>query len=323
MLSNEQLEEKAEELRAIEDATADAVTEILGPIIRTLIATAVALWPGDDATREAQQRALKRLNTRVLQPPMAQVRARIKSGAREALTAGLSVALEEAEEAGVDVPDVDDLPPRVTHLSPILHARVDALEAVMRSKLLKTDVLIKHSMTMTDVLESLAVAKQGLNVAVMVARTTTNEASNEAITAVAREVDDLVSVWRSERDACLHCLAYQGQIDTGDGYPEGRTFGKTALDTGPVSGPPLHPNCRCTQSLVHKDAASPLAKALEREAKRSVLRGWSLESESEKSRLDAAKRLVDRGTTLPKSVQEYARRSVKSGGFGRGRRPPT
>lgn len=323
MKSEEELERAAEELLAIEEATALEVEKLLGPIMRRIIAAAVALWPGDDATREEQQRALARLNVESLQPPMAQVRRAIKTGAREALVHGLEVAREEADAAGVSVPEVADLPPRVTHLSPRLHARVDALEAVMRSKLLKTKILMKHSTTLTDVIEGLSVAKQGVNVAVMTARTTTNEASNEAITEVSSTSDDLVSVWRAERDACLHCLAYQGEIDHGSGYPDGLTFAKTALDTGSVANPPLHPNCRCTQSLVHRSEAKALAQALKREAKRSVLRGWSLESESEKARLDAAKRLLARGTTLPKSVKDYAKRSIDKGGFGRGRRPPT
>jgi hypothetical protein len=63
------------------------------------------------------------------------------------------------------------------------------------------------------------------------------------------------------------------------------------------------------------------AEALRREADRSVLRGFSLESESMKTRIDAADRLVSRGVDAPKSVIAYARRSIKVGVFPTRGRP--
>jgi hypothetical protein len=76
--------------------------------------------------------------------------------------------------------------------------------------------------------------------------------------------------------------------------------------------PPLHPNCRCHIEI----GISPdYAEALQREAKRSILKGFKMESESEKVRLEAAKRLLETETGMPKSVEKYAERSVKRGKF--------
>lgn len=318
----EQLDGWAARLLGIEQSTEADVGDVFQPILNRLFGLGVALWPGDEATLDEQQEVLERLNVDELQEAVPRARQAIKRGATRALSHGLDVALEEAHAAGARVKP-DALPPSTRHISAAIHTRVDALEVVMRSKLAKTKVLLRHATTQVDVLESLAVANQGVNYAKQVARQATNEASNDALTTVSHHVDVLVSVWRAERDACVHCLAYQGHIDDGKGYPEGLTFGSKPLDTGKVAKPPLHPNCRCTQSLVHKDVVQPLAKSLKREAKRSVLRGWSRPSESEKTRLDAAKRLVQSGNTLPKSVNQYAEAAIKRGEFARGRTPPT
>lgn len=317
-----QLEGWAERLLGIEEATENDVSDVFQPIINRLFGLGVALWPGDDATLADQQEMLDRLNVDELIPAMTRARQAIKRGASVALNHGLDVALEEARVAGAKVRP-SALPPSTRHISAAIHARTDALEAVMRSKVAKTKVMLRYATTQSDVLESLTIAQQGVNLAKQVARHSTNEASNDALTTVSHHVDVLVSVWRAERDACVHCLAYQGHIDDGKGYPAGLTFGAKPLNTDKVPKPPLHPNCRCTQSLVHKDVVMPLAKSLKREAKRSVLRGWSRPSESEAVRLAAAKRLVKNGNTLPKSVNAYAQAAIKRGEFARGRTPPT
>lgn len=318
----EKLDGWAAKLLGIEQDTESDVEAVFQPILNRLFGLGVALWPGDDATLAEQQDILERLNVDELVTAVPRARQAIKRGASVALSHGLDVALEEAHAAGARVKP-DALPPATRHISTAIHARVDALEAVMRSKVMKTKILLRHATTQSDVLESLAVAQQGVNVAKQVARHSTNEASNDALTTVSHHVDSVVSVWRAERDACVHCLAYQGQIDDGKGYPAGLTFADKPLSHDKVAKPPLHPNCRCTQSLVHKDVVVPLAKSLKREAKRSVLRGWSRPSESESVRLAAAKRLVQNGNTLPKSVNEYAKAAIKRGEFARGRTPPT
>ena len=78
-------------------------------------------------------------------------------------------------------------------------------------------------------------------------------------------------------------------------------------------------NCRCT---VEPLRAQEFADALRREADRSVLRGFSLESESMKVRIDAARRLLaDPNLVAPKSVIDFARRAVRNGAFPTRGRP--
>lgn len=130
------------------------------------------------------------------------------------------------------------------------------------------------------------------------AQTAANEAT---ISAAAQAESKLVVV--PERDACVECQSRGG--DTGEAA------------TG--DPPPFHPRCRC-ELQEYVDEAVP--KALKREAVRSVLRGFSLPSESEAARLRAAKELLRKKPTAPASVKAYAERAVREGRFPRGRATP-
>lgn len=150
-------------------------------------------------------------------------------------------------------------------------------------------------------------------------------------------------LWVAEPDACVVCLALSGHLadpNTGEWFDEEATFGKpgSAMRVWPpgqpLKGPPRHPHCRCVPELWfgaslpvgHPGETSlynapdlaaqvDLPAALRREAKRSVLYGWSLPSESGTVRLKAAERLLAKGAGLPKSVEERARKAVKAGKF--------
>lgn len=149
--------------------------------------------------------------------------------------------------------------------------------------------------------------------------TVINAAASLGAVHVAREVGGQL-MWVSERDACLHCLAYAGQIvDPGEEFEGGRTFGDKPLSEAPLKGPPLHPYCRCRLSvwLGSREGVGDVEapEALEREAWRTVLRGWSPYA-SEPARIRAADRLLDNlPGQMPKSVQEYARQAIKRGYF--------
>lgn len=148
--------------------------------------------------------------------------------------------------------------------------------------------------------------------------TLVNAAGNAGTTAVA-DAAGIPTVWVAETNACVDCLAYSGEVaDPGKTFPGGLTFGAKPRSTQAVTHPPLHPNCRCT---VEPLQSAEYAVALRREAERSVLRGFSLESESMKTRLDAAGRLIENGVDAPKSVVAYARRSIKAGEFATRGRP--
>jgi hypothetical protein len=127
-------------------------------------------------------------------------------------------------------------------------------------------------------------------------------------------------IWEAERDACLHCLEFHGQRPS-DGsefgaFTESGLFAGKSLDFGAFDGhPPLHPHCRCR--LVPWNGDTELLEAWQREAERSVLRGWSLPSESAASRIRAVHRLLQRGSRLPRSVQARARQDIAASLQGR------
>lgn len=145
-----------------------------------------------------------------------------------------------------------------------------------------------------------------------------NRGGNEGTTRVA-DAAGLPTVWVAETDACVHCLAYSGRVaDPGKAFPGGLTYGRKSYYPDTIETPPRHPRCRCTVEPLH---SQEYADALRREADRSVLRGFSLPSESMKVRVEAAHDLVEAGVDAPKSVIEYARRSVKRGAFTTRGRP--
>lgn len=145
-----------------------------------------------------------------------------------------------------------------------------------------------------------------------------NRGGNEGSTAVA-DVAELATVWVAETDACVHCLAYSGVIaKPGEAFPGGLTYGRKSYYPDAIRTPPRHPRCRCT---VEPLIAREYATALRREADRSVLRGFSLESESMAVRVDAAERLLERGVDAPKSVIAFSRRAVRAGEFPTRGRP--
>lgn len=150
--------------------------------------------------------------------------------------------------------------------------------------------------------------------------TLVNQGGNEGSSATA-DLNDVATVWVAETNACVECLAYSGRVSQpGKPFPAGLTYGKRARSrrSGDVRMPPLHPNCRC---LVEPLNDREYAQALRREADRSVLRGFSLKSESMSVRVDAAERLLAKGVDAPKSVIAYAQKAVKAGEFPTRGRP--
>lgn len=148
--------------------------------------------------------------------------------------------------------------------------------------------------------------------------TLVNAAGNAGATAVA-DAAGLPTVWGAETNACVECLAYSGRVaKPGKTFPGGLTYGAKSYNTEPIPYPPRHPRCRCT---VEPLRSPEYAAALRREADRSVLRGFSLESERMSVRVDAAERLLARGVDAPKSVKAYAARAIKAGAFPTRGRP--
>lgn len=189
--------------------------------------------------------------------------------------------------------------------------------------------------TYPEVLAWLNNAQQALTGLERDTRWATNAAFNQGV----RELADLSGqsrMWIAERDACLHCLAYSGEIAPArQPYPAGLTYyidpagnpkPLKPYPVGHVWGPPLHPNCRCFQRPTPYLEGYPVmpweirlytpAQALKREAARVVLRG-AAGVDSLPARLRATSALLNRGSTLPKSVRERAARAVRRGRYGR------
>jgi hypothetical protein len=138
------------------------------------------------------------------------------------------------------------------------------------------------------------------------------EAGNRSVRQVA-DTAGLAVVWVAETDACVHCLAYSGRVShPGGQFPGGLTYGAKSYYPDPLETPPLHGRCRCRLEVLRDQS---YADALRREADRSVLRGFSLPSESMGVRIGAAQRLIDRGVDAPKTVLAFTRRAIKAGEF--------
>jgi hypothetical protein len=190
----------------------------------------------------------------------------------------------------------------------------DASKAVVEQTKTAEKVLLS-ARSRVDLEAGVAATSRAARRAEAIARWVATTMHAEGVNAVA-EAQKLPVVWVAERDGCLACAAYSGEVDRGNGFREGLTYGDRPLKTGPVEGPPLHPNCRCGLLVWDPNRPGPqVPAALKREARRSVVRGWSLPSESEASRLRAADRLLRSGAGLPKSVEAFGRRAVLRGRF--------
>jgi len=126
--------------------------------------------------------------------------------------------------------------------------------------------------------------------------------------------DDLATYAEARRDA-LHTLAGEVALDQVvhvERYAfHGEVFNLETEHGWYIGNGILTHNCRCHLEAQDDDVAA----ALKREADRSILRGFALESESERARLDAAERLLASGVRAPASVKRYAETAINRGGF--------
>jgi hypothetical protein len=167
-----------------------------------------------------------------------------------------------------------------------------------------------------DVTTLLARANQAVNTIGSTTRWVANRAVNEGAQAVA-DAAGVKRMWVAERDACLTCLAYAGNLaDPGAPFPAGLTFGDSSVVKHPLMAPPAHPNCRCRVQPwlgTEPQFGVELPTALKREAQRSVLRGDS-DYASRPAKQRAADRLLKTGLSgLPDIVKIRARRKVRAG----------
>lgn len=218
---------------------------------------------------------------------------------------------------------IDEPPKRVE-----MQLSEDVQEAI-RYTVEKVDQRIREAQTMVDRAQrwgdfsaAMGKANQAATAAKGGAEWVTNRAASDAVAEVEKGLAGFKRVWRSERTACVHCAAYAGVTAlTGQAFPGGLTYDEKPISVEPVPSPPLHGHCRCRQELIRVDDDA-IPEALKREARRSIAKGWSLESESEKTRLKAIEKLLAMGPDLPKTVVKQAEKTVRQQKI-RSRRVPT
>lgn len=322
-----------------------AVQDVVGPLrdrlselFRSLASRYVLLTGGLDRpiAEPAQALALRQIYTDGLADLRQHVEtARLADFASQAMNRGLDYANRYLPEP---VPaDAVTMPAEVIEAVEQLPQQVaekteDALNFADQTPLTGWDDLVRQ----------MGKAHQVPNSIERTVTTVVNRANGSAIrqAAVAKGASLL---WVAEPDACVICLALSGHVidpSSGDGFDEEATFGRpgSAPDVWPpgepLMEPPRHPYCRCHPELwfgPHVPEGGPeenalysrpgvaagvdLPAALRREAKRSVVYGWSLPSESNKIRLDAAGRLLQAGAGLPRTVEERAHKAVARGRF--------
>lgn len=313
------VESQGDDVLDAEEAAALAATQQLRAEIAVVVALALASWADDDDEQGSSLRlsVLRHTATslKAIEPKASSI---LRAQFRSALMLGAGHALDQLEEKATSLRAIT-LPPgiRMAARQADQHARVELRKAAAWL----TDRATAPR-TRSELQGALAGAQRAVSRTEATARWGVNAAHSAGVQAVA-EALGTDRLWVAERDACVHCAAYAGLIAHSDfPFQGGLTYGKKPLSFQPVPNPPLHPNCRCHIIAWRREWSHDYPRALEREARRSIARGFSLESESNRARLDAAQRLLNMGARLPESVQAYARTAVRKGKFPRGRRFP-
>lgn len=273
----------------------DAVDEL----IRALVELITGALPGNGPVRLAGD-ASKPAGIRVLDTEPEEFRAALRDAWAE-IPDLFETARQQAYDQGWDdVPDVD--PPSEQDYAAAERAE---LEQYWREQLTRLETLLDTE----DITEDVVAAK-AQRLIEQEASTQLSTAHSDGLTDAAEaSSDDWVFVLVPERDACLRCTSYAGSICEPAGlFSVVRSFQDSVAAEVRV---PVHPWCRCTKKLVHRDDAETVADPLRREAERSVARFDALPSESDRARTEAARRLVEQGSRLPKTVLERAARQVR------------
>lgn len=292
----------------LEDAAAAAAVAGLRERLEALVLRALTLYESllpevRSAILETVAASLEALDTTDVTVP-------ILAAAREALEMG---AADTARRARVPVGTL--------RTSTAVTRAAEQAPAKATEELVKAAAKVRVVEDVDDLQDALIDARRAVTRTEAAARFAVNRSLSDGTQQVA-DRHGLSRVWLPERDACVHCLAYAGEVaGPGERFRGGLTFGKKPLvPAGAHVDCPLHPNCRCRVQVYNPARDSPdFPDSLKREALRSILRGWSMESESPRVRLDAAERALKSAGRMPKSVQEYARKAIKKGKFPRGR----
>jgi hypothetical protein len=202
---------------------------------------------------------------------------------------------------------------------------IEATPSAAIGHLLRAAAQIEQASSGQELQAALAEAERSVTAVNTGATYLTNYVANDAARQVAVRFGEKL-LWIAERDACVVCLKLAGELadpNAGEGFNEEATYGPYTPPSVwpygmPLMRPPRHPHCRCQVCVWLGSAPGQpdLPERLKHEAARSILKGWSLPSESNRVRLAAAQRLLAAGGRgLPRSVQEESARSVARGKF--------
>jgi len=210
-------------------------------------------------------------------------------------------------------------------LDDIARALIDATPRAAAAHIARAGAMLAQAGNGTDLQTAITEARRAVTAADTGARYLTNHVANDAVRQVAvRRGEQLL--WIAERDACVVCLALAGHLadpNEGVGFDETATYGPYHAPEiwppgMPLMRPPRHPHCRCQVCIWLGSAPGrpSFPERLRHEAARSILKGWSRPSESNRVRLKAAQKLLAAGGRgLPKSVREEAAHAVARGSF--------
>jgi hypothetical protein len=215
--------------------------------------------------------------------------------------------------------------PGTLRLDPIADALIQSTPKAAASHITQGARLLERATTGLELQTATAEAGRAVTATITGSTYLTNHVANDAAKQVAVRIGQQL-LWIAERDACVVCLALSGHLadpNAGIGFDEFATFGPYPAPTVwppgmPLMRPPRHPHCRCQVCVWLGSAPGQpsLPERLRHEARRSILKGWSLPSESRTVRLRAASGLLaSGGGGLPKSVQEEARLALARGRF--------
>jgi hypothetical protein len=322
------LEEQAESVILQEDAVAESMTARIRALVDAFVREFLARWhaivgpkdvePNDDQAKRLRSMIaafVSRLRELIgLIDPLPVASAALSNGVLDAAAAA------RIFEESVTVPRVS-----AKRFPRELRAKMDAIQPAAFKRAKEIVVFSGGELNQDRVIQISAMARAVTGSVESGVRIIVNRGNSAGIDMTAK-ANGWESVWRPERDACLDCLALAGLASRGGHFPIGRTFranGKAyARPKPPLLGPPLHPNCRCGTAAWNPDWATgrpaatfpyggDLQEALKREAKRSVVKGWALPSESDRARRDAAIKLLGSDPNLPPTVLSGARARTK------------
>jgi hypothetical protein len=332
------------ELLALEQAAANAITALLRPRLVAVQRSATRAWIGAFGSLDSPGDPIRAAAIAAqVRGGLAQIRVSasgpLADYAQRALELGVRQAVAEVNAPGVRLEArvlpgaVSTAARRMTMTADSIGATVDAPTARLVAGLDQTvaaalgdaerAVAQVGGGSFAEVDAALAKAHRAVPKASATVVTAINGAANAGKRAVADELGAELLVL-AEPDCCTTCAGLAGRT-TPAGQPFDAKFAFTFTDSphiwpeGPLEQPAWHPHCRCEcvpYLGTAPGATGPsLPEALQREARRAILKGWSLPSESGPERIRAARKVLARNVAAPASVKAYARRAVNAGRF--------